>query len=190
VFEHVTLLLSFVYAIALTHLLSSATELVLARERVRFSGLHAVWMLNALVGLLVNWLSLWGQNVLKRWTVGDVLLWFLAAMVQYFTCSLVSMRPEPGGPIDMRAFFERQRPMIAAAFAALMVPAMTLNYVYRNATQGLSPTAWITEDLLVLPMLIAALIAGWARPRWLQWVAGLAMLGLQTWFLCTYAVTD
>ena len=189
-FDHVTLLLSFVFAIALTHLLSSTTELVLARDRVRFSGLHAVWMLNALVGLLVNWLSLWGQNGLKRWTVFDVLLWFAEAIVQYFACSLVSMRSEPGEPIDMEAFFQRQRPMIAAAFAALMVLSMTLNYVYRDATQGLAPTAWITENILVSPMLIAAVIAGWARPRWLQWAAGLAMLALETWFLCTFAVTD
>ncbi|HZC17951.1 MAG TPA: hypothetical protein VE309_14435 [Caulobacteraceae bacterium] len=189
-FDHVTLLLSFVYAIALTHLLSSATELVLARERVRFSALQAVWMLNALVGLLVNWLSLWGQNILKHWTIQDVLLWFLVAIVQYFTCSLVSIRPEPGEPIDMGAFFERQRRPIGGAFAALMAPAMIVNYVYRDATQGLGPTAWITEDLLVLPMLVAALICGWARPRWLQWAAGLAMLALETWFLCTFAVTD
>jgi hypothetical protein len=59
-FEHVTILLSFVYAIAMTHLLSSATELVLARDRVRFSGLYVLWMLNALLILLVNWMAIWG----------------------------------------------------------------------------------------------------------------------------------
>jgi hypothetical protein len=32
-FEHAAMLLSFVYALALTHLLSSATDLVLARDR-------------------------------------------------------------------------------------------------------------------------------------------------------------
>jgi hypothetical protein len=32
-FEHVTLLLSFIYVIALTHLLSGATGLILARPR-------------------------------------------------------------------------------------------------------------------------------------------------------------
>ncbi|MFI4964184.1 MAG: hypothetical protein ACHP9T_02340 [Caulobacterales bacterium] len=31
-FEHVTILLSFVFALALTHLLSSATELAIARQ--------------------------------------------------------------------------------------------------------------------------------------------------------------
>ena len=95
-FEHVTILLSFVFAIALTHLLSSTTELVTGRARVRFSGLLTLWMANALVGLLVNWLGLWGLTALKNWTVGDVLLQFVPAVLQYYTCSLVSIRPEPG----------------------------------------------------------------------------------------------
>jgi hypothetical protein len=36
-FEHITILLSFVYALAVSHLLTSATELMWARDRVRLS---------------------------------------------------------------------------------------------------------------------------------------------------------
>jgi hypothetical protein len=46
-FEHVTALFSFVYALALTHLLARIAELVVARDRVRFSGLLALGMTNA-----------------------------------------------------------------------------------------------------------------------------------------------
>ena len=45
-FQHITVLFSFVFAIALTHVLSCVSKLILARDRVRFSGLHALWMLN------------------------------------------------------------------------------------------------------------------------------------------------
>jgi len=38
-FEHVTTLFSFVYALALTHLLARIAELVVARDRAKFSGL-------------------------------------------------------------------------------------------------------------------------------------------------------
>lgn len=47
VFEHVTTLFSFVYALALTHLLARIAELIVARDRVRFSGLLALGMVNA-----------------------------------------------------------------------------------------------------------------------------------------------
>jgi hypothetical protein len=59
VFEHVTLLLSFIYVIALTHLLSSTTGLILARDRVHFSPLLALWMILALGMLFNNWLAIW-----------------------------------------------------------------------------------------------------------------------------------
>jgi len=58
-----------------------------------------------------------------------------------------------------------------------MVSSMFQNYVCRDNTAGLSGTDGISENLLISPMLAAALIAGWARPRWLQWGAGLAMFG-------------
>ena len=56
--EQVTLLLSFIYVIALTHLLSSTTDLVIARDRVRFSPLLALWMFISFVALISNWLSI------------------------------------------------------------------------------------------------------------------------------------
>src|SRR5262245_37725710 len=45
-FQHVTVLVSFIFAIALTHVFSSASQLLLARDRVRFSALLTVSMVN------------------------------------------------------------------------------------------------------------------------------------------------
>lgn len=56
-FEQINLLLSFVFALAMTHLLSTGAELLLARSRVVFSGPHAIWIVNAVLMLLVNWLA-------------------------------------------------------------------------------------------------------------------------------------
>jgi hypothetical protein len=67
-FEHVTILLSIIFALAMTHILASATELVWERQKVRLYGLHALWMANALLGLLAYWLSIWELTSVKRWT--------------------------------------------------------------------------------------------------------------------------
>jgi hypothetical protein len=79
-FEHVTILLSFVYALAVSHLLTSATELMWARDRVRVSWLQVVWMLNALLILFENWIGIWGLSALKQWDVAEVTIWFAAAI--------------------------------------------------------------------------------------------------------------
>ena len=182
-FQHITVLFSFVFAIALTHVLSCMSKLILARDRVRFSGLHALWMLNALMLLLINWLSLWLLQNIKHWSVGEIVVQLGWAIPQYFTCSLISMPVGNEGVIDMRAFYERQRPVLFSAFAVTYAMSMVANFADRNNFEGWNPGDWIRADLLVLPMLIVALMAGWAKPRWLQWTTAWSALALQSWFL-------
>jgi hypothetical protein len=182
-FQHITVLFSFVFAIAMTHVLSCASKLILARDRVRFSGLHALWMLNALILLLINWLSLWLLENIKHWSVGEIMVQLGWAIPQYFTCSLISMPVGNEEVIDMRAFYERQRPVLFSAFAVTYAMSMVANFADRNNFEGWKPGDWIGAELFVLPMLIAALVAGWAKPRWLQWTAARFGLALQSWFL-------
>ena len=79
-FEHVTALLSFVYALALTHLLARAAELVIARERVRFSGLLTLAMINALTLVYANWLSIWDLHTVQSWDLASITINFLFAI--------------------------------------------------------------------------------------------------------------
>jgi hypothetical protein len=186
-FEHVTILLSIILALAMTHVLASATELIWERQTVRFYGLHALWMGNALFGLLAYWLSIWQLAGVKRWTGFEILLQFLPAIVQYFACSLVSIRREASEIMDMRAFYERQRPAIFTAFSLMTVASMIQIYVDRKHLVGLNPSDWAGAELPVLLILTATLIAGWAKPLWLQWAAGLLVFGLEALFLAVYA---
>jgi len=120
-FQHVTVLVSFIFAIALTHVFSSASQLLLARDRVRFSALLTVAMINAALGVIINWLGLWQLENIKRWSLGEVVLQLGWVIPNYFSCSLVAMRCSESGLLDMSAFFERQRRVIFSATLALSV---------------------------------------------------------------------
>jgi hypothetical protein len=187
-FEHVTILLSFVYAVALTHLLSSATGLLIAGKRVRFSGLYAVWLVLALFAILMNWLAVWSLVALKWWSVAEVTIQFLCAVTQYFTCSTFQIAEMRGDEtIDLPALYQQRRPLIFAAFLALSLIGGFENWWDRNNTTGLPAGAWIGEDLSIVPMGIAVIVAGWARPLWLQWAAAALMASLIVFVLVTYA---
>ncbi len=188
-FEQITILLSFVFAVALAHLLSSANDLILAGQRLRFSGLLALWMVNALIGLLVNWLSIWQLHIIRNWTVVDVLFQFAPAVLQYFACSLVSIRGEGGAALDMQGYYVAHRRAFTGAFAAMMIVNLLQNFTYRDSSAGIGGADWIWEDLLVTLMLAAALIGGWSNSIRLQWVAGLAMAALETYMLATFVIT-
>src|SRR5438876_8064485 len=88
-FEHVTALLSFVYALGLTHLLVRVAELIVARERVRFSGLLALAMANAILLVFADWLSLWDLRSIKSWDLASIAIQLLFALSLYLICALV-----------------------------------------------------------------------------------------------------
>jgi hypothetical protein len=185
-FQHVITLFSFIFAIALTHVFASTSALILAGDRVRFYGLQATWMFSACFGLLVNWMWLPGLESLKHWSVIEVILQLSWAVPQYFTCSLVSIEVPKDGPVNMRAIYEQRRPKLFSVFVVLYVTSMVVNFADRNNMTGWMPTDWIKANLLVLLTLIAALIAGWAKSLWLQWVAVCVTLALQGWFLASF----
>src|ERR1700738_5101144 len=114
-FEHVTALLSFVYALALTHLLARIAELVVARRRVRFSGLLALGMFNAILLVFANWLSIWDLRSVKTWDLGTIAIQFLFAVAIYLICVLVGPKTPEDGQIDLEEFFWRQRPYYYSA---------------------------------------------------------------------------
>ena len=118
-FQHVTVLVSFIFAIALTHVFSSASQLLLARDRVRFSPLLTVSMVNAALGVIINWLGLWQLQNMKHWSPAEVLLQLGWVIPNYFSCSLVAMPYSETGLLDMAAFFERQRRFIFSATLTL-----------------------------------------------------------------------
>src|ERR1700760_3842950 len=105
-FNHLTVPVSFIFAIALTHVFSSASTLVLEGDRGRFSWLLTVSMLNAALGVIVNWLGLWELQNLKSWSLPEILLQLGWVIPNYFSCSLVAMPYSETGPLDMPAYFE------------------------------------------------------------------------------------
>jgi hypothetical protein len=189
-FQHVTVLVSFIFAIALTHVFSSASQLLLARDRVRFSALLTVSMVNAALGVIVNWLGLWELQNLRHWSLGEVLLQLGWVVPNYFSCSLVAMPVSENGPLDMSAFFDRQRRIIFSAALAMSLMGGLANYLDRNNLEGWKPNDWIGLELLGLGFLLAvcALLAGWAKPRWLQWVGVGGMFVQYIWFFLFYAL--
>jgi hypothetical protein len=187
-FQHVTVLVSFIFAIALTHVFSSASQLILARERVRFSWLLTVSMLNATAGVLINWIGLWDLRNLQRWSPAEVLLQLGWVIPNYFSCSLVAMPCSESGPLDMPAFFERQRRVIFSATLALSVMAAVATYMDRNNFEGWQPNEWISAEVAGLPLGVFAVLAGWGKPRWLQWVGVGGMLAQNAWWFIFYTL--
>ena len=167
--ELVAALLSFVYALALTHILQSATELWLARERLRFSLALAAWMVLSVLMLVANWLALI-PLAKSEWSHQIVMLSFFTGIVQYFTCSLVSPKAPERGRVDMRAHEDRSDVGYLTAYLLLCVCAIAGNGLQFEEWAGV-PFNWpmfIDASLFVLGFAVCVTICIFRKERWLQ----------------------
>jgi len=185
-FEHVTALLSFVYALALTHLLARIAELIVARERVRFSGLLTLGMANAVMMVFTNWLSLWDLRTVQSWDLASIAIQFLFAVSVYVICALVGPKMPEEGPIDLEDFFWRQHRYFYGAIAVCVLLALIANIDFLKTPNA---ALFIKENLASLPMLIPAVLALVARARWAQWVAGFLLLAMLIGFTIAFSST-
>src|ERR1700746_1602922 len=178
-FEHVTALLSFVYALALTHLLARIAELVIARERVKFSGLLALGMANAVLLVFVNWLARWDLRSVTNWDIASVAVQFLFAVSVYVVCALVGPKAPDDGVIDLEGFFWRQRRYFYGAILVCLVLALLANLDFLKTP---NTALFVKENLGTIAIMIPSTFGLISGNRVVQWAAGVCVLSLMIAF--------
>lgn len=185
-FEHVSVFLSFVYAMGVTRILESFTDLVNARGRVKWSGLHLAWMLAIALSLFVNWFGLFKLHELTSWPLHVVLLLFAQAVVQYFACSFVSVKVDEDGEVDMPALYEHQRELFLSA--AILIGVIALIRIWTGSGTANDAIIKVSDvgSVIVVVGILARLVALFARSRIVQWAAVTVQHGLLIGFAVHY----
>lgn len=178
-FEHVISLLSFVFALAITHLLLTVAGFVRGWERVRFSWPHALWLLNGLITTLANWISFWDMRTLTVWNIGTIAFAFALSVVTYLQVALVCPDIPAEGPIDLRQFHDRQSRRYIGAFLLTGVMALIGNIVLGD---GMNVAEWGEQNLAVVPMLVVTLPAMIWRNRWVQIASPVALMAIWVFY--------
>jgi hypothetical protein len=185
-FDHVTVLLSFVYALALTHLLTRMGSLIVARKRVIFSGLLCLAMANAILFVYSNWLELWDLHAIHDWDIVTISIQFAFAVMVYFVCLLAAPEHTEGGEIDMREFYRLQhRPFYFALLGAAFL-SLAGNFAYlKTPNAGL----FLKESMGVLPMFLPVGAALVFSGRTVQWVCGIVLFLMIAGFTIAFSNT-
>jgi hypothetical protein len=185
-FDHVMVLLSFVFALALTHLLSRVGALILARERVRFSGLLTIAILNAVALVYTNWLQFWDVRGMRQWDMFSITTMFAFSVALYFVCATAAPEPAEEGPIDMEAFYWRNRRPFYALIVLCLVLALLCNFAYLKTPNAV---LFFQENAATLPFFVPSLLALFVPARWAQWVGGVGLLALTVGFTIVFSNT-
>jgi hypothetical protein len=173
-FGHVISLLSFVYALAITHLLLCIAQVIRHWQRVRFSWLHAFWMANAFVLIIANWISFWDMRTIPDWSVGSIFFTFAMSFANYLQAALVCPEVPPEGLIDLADFHARHARQYIGSALVSVVFALVANVVYGSE---FNVAQWSAQNAAVVPMLIATVAAMIWRTRWADFLAVIIMSG-------------
>jgi len=172
-FEFIILFFSFIYTLALTHLLFAWTRMLRHRRQLIVSWPHLLWMLVALAHLSVNWLSLWDFRSGASLSLVTIAGGFVLVVINYGLCALVSPDFEGGETYDLKRFHEREGPTYIGAMLALVVTSITVNLLAGGA---LGIKNWWNENYLVATFLVPPVLALSVKREWAQLLAPAALL--------------
>ena len=169
-YEFILILLSFVYAAAVTHLLSTAGEIIIASKRVQFSWFNAGWMLAALLFTCAWWIGLWDLHTMRIWDIGSIAFYFSIAAGIYLQARLVSPRIPEKGEIDLQQFHREEGRKYLIAYTILGVVTVLTNAMLGQTADA---SQWPAQNLVIVPMTLATGVAAIFIKR--PWVQGLAL---------------
>jgi len=181
-FVFLTVFFSFAYALAFSHVLLAAAEMIRHRRVLVFSWAHALWMANAVILLFSNWISLYDFRSMEVMSLGTILTLFVFVTTLYFTCALVTPDFDAGDGYDMRAFHQRQSRAYIGAILALDIVSFLSNLEAGHS----GVIDWGSQNAIVLAMTPMALLPLLSRNRIVQIVCPIILLIEQFAFLIIY----
>src|SRR5262245_31498866 len=182
-FDYLVTLFSFVFALAIAHVLATVGDMVVASRRLTFSWLNAGWMLTVLLAVIAWWLGIWDLRRQQSWPTPTIAFFFTAACGLYVLARIACPRIPVEGPVDLRDFHRTEGPKYMIGFGAFSVFTIATNTSFglvNGATS--SGGSWLSQNAAVIPMTIAAFVAGFITDRRVQATAVAIELLMWGWY--------
>ena len=88
-FEFVAVLFSVIVGLAISHLLSAASELIEVHQRVKTYWVNSLWMVTVFIWGIFTWWGMWPLNDLEMWTYPSFFLVVINLSGIYLMTTLV-----------------------------------------------------------------------------------------------------
>ncbi|MDB5710905.1 MAG: hypothetical protein JWL96_2975 [Sphingomonas bacterium] len=185
-FDYLVTFFSFVYAIAIAHILATIGDMVVASRRLRFSWLNAGWMLIILLAVIAWWLGLWDLRRQRVWPTVTIAFFFCAACGLYLLARIASPHIPATDEVDLPAFHRREGPKYMIGFGAFSLFTIATNTWFGLESGATSSSgSWFAQNAAVIPMMLASLLAGFVPDRRVQIGCILVIFAMWGWYFAT-----
>ena len=104
-FEFVAVLFSVIVGLAISHLLSAASELIEIHSRVKIYWVNTVWFITVFIWDIFSWWGMWELNNLEYWDYPSFFLVVVNLSGIYLMTTLVFPQPTESGKIDLEKHY-------------------------------------------------------------------------------------
>jgi hypothetical protein len=137
----------------------------------------------ALLAVIAWWLGIWDLRRQGAWPTIAVAFFFCAASGLYLLVRITCPHIPHEGQVDLRAFHRREGPKYMIGFGAFSLFTIGTNTYFGLTGGGLSSAgSWLAPNAAVIPMSIAAFVAGALPGRRVQIAALATELAMWAWY--------
>ena len=104
-FEFVAVLFSVIVGLAISHLLSAASELIEIHSRVKTFWVNNIWIVTIFIWDIFSWWGMWELNNLEMWNYPSFFLVVVNLSGIYLMTTLVLPRATESGVIDLEKHY-------------------------------------------------------------------------------------
>jgi hypothetical protein len=172
-------LLSFVYVLALTHILQCLRDLWIARDHVKPAASQLIWMVALMVLGIETWFPAAAADVgaITGWRLAARLLF---AMGIYFACAFVSPPVPEKEIVDLQIYEARNGVGYKLTFIFLGAVALPLNYdtLTRGGAEAMSWAEFLPSQWFLGVTTIATAVSIWRQERWVRTLCAVIVLAV------------
>jgi len=178
-FDYLGVLISVIFGLALTHLLTGLSRIIQMRNSVRVYPLQILWTVNIMLYVLALWWGMFWLKNLQDWTIGRFLFLSAYAAVIYLLSALLYPGDVADG-FDFEKHFEGNRRWFFGVF--LLALLLDVPETLSKGTSHLRDVP--TQYVVFLPSMIALGLLGLLfRNRLVQYAVALLVLLAMTAYL-------
>ena len=117
-FEFIMGMISVILALAIARLFSGMSELIQGRSNIRFTLVHAVWVLNLFLLTFLHWWTLWAFRDLD-WNFLMFFYSLIGPSLMFFASTIISPRLHAERAVDLNTYFLDIRRYFLSVFVVI-----------------------------------------------------------------------
>lgn len=132
-FEYVSILISIILGLGITQILSSFSDLLYHRKKVKFYWPHGIWILFVLFLHIQDWFVTYQIKDKAAWSLPELLFILLYPITLFIAAKMLLPTNEDEERFDMKVFYFSQFPMILLLICISILLSILFNLFFLDA---------------------------------------------------------